>query len=90
MPRIRAKPNKRDGALVAQKLRELGHKHFSEDFPNPMRAGCPSKADIKDLADNPVHAKESALGHISFCSPCYRDYSHFLRAVKRKRHSKCL
>lgn len=90
MLRIRAKPNKRDGALVAQELRELGHKHFSEDFPNPKRAGCPSRADIKDIAHNPLHPKESALGHISFCSPCYRDYSHFLQAIRKNRHGKRL
>lgn len=91
MPDARSKPKRpKKTPLSEKKLLELGRKHFAEDFPNPKRLGCPPKAQLKLLAENPRQANESVLNHISFCSPCYRDYSRFLhaRASKRKRQPK--
>lgn len=72
-------PRKPKKEFAAEKLRELGRKHFAEDFPNPKRQACPARNEAKQLAEHPRQAKESVLSHISFCSPCYRDYSAFLR-----------
>ena len=89
MPGARSKPAKRTKKpLSEEKLLALGRKHFSEDFPNPERRGCPPTDQIRLLADNPHKAKESALNHISSCSPCYRDYSRFLQARKKTPRSK--
>jgi hypothetical protein len=89
LPGARSKPAKRTKKpLSEEKLLELGRKHFSEDFPNPGRQGCPPTNQLRLLADNPRKAKESALNHISSCSSCYRDYSRFLQARKAKRTSK--
>jgi len=89
LPGARSKPAKRTKKpLSEEKLLALGRKHFSEDFPNPHRRGCPPTDQIRLLADNPHKAKESALNHISSCSPCYRDYSRFLQARKAKVRSK--
>ena len=89
MPGARSKPAKRTKKpLSEENLLALGRKHFSEDFPNPERRGCPPRDQLRLLADNPGKAKESALNHISSCSPCYRDYSRFLQARKAKVRSK--
>jgi len=89
LPGARSKPAKRTKKpLSEEKLLALGRKHFSEDFPNPERRGCPPRDQLRFLADGPHKAKESALNHISSCSPCYRDYSRFLQARKAKLRSK--
>jgi hypothetical protein len=36
------------------------------------------------LADKPLEGKDWVLDHIGFCSPCYRDFAHFLRAGRKK------
>ena len=77
------KPTK--ASLSEKKLLELGRRHFVQDFPNPKRQGCPPAEQLKLLAEKPRKAKDLALNHISFCSPCYRDYSRFLHARKAKR-----
>ena len=72
-----------------KKVGEMGRRHFAEDFPNPERRGCPPTSEIKLLAEKPREGKDWVLGHISFCSPCYRDHGRFLRAPKKKHHGKC-
>jgi hypothetical protein len=90
LPGARSKRAKRrkKKLLSDEKVRELGRKHFARDFPHPERIGCPPKSELKQLAENPRQAKESVLGHISSCSPCYRDYGSFLQARKKKLRSK--
>jgi hypothetical protein len=89
LPGARSKPAKRTKKpLSEEKLLALGRKHFSEDFPNPERRGCPPKDQLRLLARNPRKAQESVLSHIASCSPCYRDYSRFLEARKAKLRSK--
>ena len=90
MPGARSKRAKRrkKKPLSDEKLRELGRKHFARDFPNPKRLGCPPKGELERLAENPCDANESVLSHISYCSPCYRDYSRSLQARKKKLRSK--
>ena len=89
MPGARSKPSKRTKKpLSEEKFWELGRKHFSEDFPNPDRRGCPPIGQLRLLADTPRKAKESALNHIASCSPCYGDYSRFLQARKSRLRSK--
>ena len=85
MPGARSQPAKRTKKLLSEEnVLALGRKHFSEDFPNPERRGCPPTGQLKSLAENPRKAKESPLNHISSCSPCYRMYSRFLQARKAK------
>ena len=62
----------------------IGRKHFAEDFPNPKRLGCPPGNELKLQAEKPLMAKEPVLNHISFCSPCYRAFSRFLREQTAK------
>lgn len=92
MPGARTKRAKRrkKKPLADEALREIGRKHFARDFPNPKRLGCPPTADIERLAENPRDAKESVLSHLSFCSPCYLDYSRLLQAKKKKLRSPSL
>jgi hypothetical protein len=85
LPDARNKPKKRTkNSLFEKKILELGRKHFAEDFPNSSRQGCPPNEQLKLLAERPLKAKESVLNHISFCSPCYRIYSHFLQIQKAR------
>jgi hypothetical protein len=90
LPGARSKPRKRKTKKLLSEadLLELGRKHFATDFPNPKRQGCPPKNALQLLADNPRKADDSVLNHISFCSPCYRNFSRFLNARKSKRRPK--
>jgi hypothetical protein len=88
LPEVKTKPKKRKKTLPEEKLRELGRKHFAEDFPNPERKGCPPSDQLQFLAENARSAKEWVLDHISHCSPCYRDYSAFLKVKKKKARAK--
>jgi hypothetical protein len=89
LPGARSKPRKREKKLPSEEnLLALGRKHFATDFPNPKRQGCPARNALQLLANNPRKADDSVLNHISFCSPCYRDYSRFLNVRKTKRRAK--
>lgn len=78
MRRTRTKQKSRSKDVSDQKIREI------EDFPNPERTGCPPISEIKLLADKPLEGKDWVLGHISFCSPCYRNFAHFLHVGRKK------
>ena len=85
LPGARNKPQKRRKRPLSEaKLLLAGRAHFAKDFPNPKRIGCPAGEKLKQLAERPGIAEESVLNHVSFCSPCYRDYSRFLQAHKKK------
>jgi len=89
LPGARSKPRKRKKKLLSEaSLLELGRKHFAKDFPNPNRQGCPPRNALQLLAEDPRKAENSVLNHVSSCSPCYRDYSHFLQARKKTLRSK--
>lgn len=87
MPKNRTKPNKPNGSFTDAQLLKLARHHFAHDFPNPKRLGCPPSNQLKVLADRPLSAPDSVLSHISFCSPCYRAFSQFSQARKRKLRS---
>ena len=57
MRRTIIKLKNRGKELSDKKIREIGHKHFAEDFPNPERRGCPPTSEIKLLADKPLEEK---------------------------------
>jgi hypothetical protein len=89
LPSARSKPRKRKKKLMSEEnLLELGRRHFAKDFPNPKRQGCPPRNALQLLAEDPRKAENSVLNHISFCSPCYQDYSSFLNVRKSKRKPK--
>jgi hypothetical protein len=89
LPGARKKPTKRrKRPLSEEKLLQAGRKHFAKDFPNPQRVGCPSAKKLKQLAEDPSRGDESVLNHVSFCSPCYRDYSGFLQSRRKEIRSK--
>jgi len=89
MARPRSRLRNAGKELSDKKVGEMARMHFAEDFPNPERRGCPPISEIKLLADKPLEGKDWVLGHIFFCSPCYRDHGRFLRALKKKHHGKC-
>jgi hypothetical protein len=84
MARARIKLNNRGKEPSDKKIREIGHKHFAEDFPNPERRGCPPISEIMLLADKPLEGKDWVLDHIGFCSPCYGNFGYFLHARRKK------
>jgi hypothetical protein len=89
LPGARSKPRKRKKKpLSEENLLELGRNHFAKDFPNPKRQGCPPRSALRLLAEDPRRANNAALNHVSSCSPCYRDYSHFLQVRKKTLRSK--
>jgi hypothetical protein len=85
LPGARKKPAEhRNKPLLEEKLLAAGRNHFAKDFPNPKRIGCPSRKKLQQLADNPTRGDESVLNHVSFCSPCYREFSGFLQSLRKK------
>ena len=85
MPATKTKAKKPRHSLANDKrFLELGRRHFAEDFPNPSRKGCPPDEALSKLAFHPGHVDDTVLAHISFCSPCYRIFSRFLRRLKPK------
>jgi hypothetical protein len=88
MWRTRTKQKSRREDLSDEKIREIARKHFAEGFPNRERRDCPPITQIKLLADKPLEGKDSVLDHLRHCSPCYRNFGHFLRIGKQKFHAK--
>jgi hypothetical protein len=76
--------NKQQMAISEKEFLRIGRSHFAEGFPNPDRLGCPPENELKLQAEKPLMAKEPVLNHISFCSPCYRAFSRFLREQSAK------
>src|SRR5258708_1033105 len=58
-----------------------------KEFPNPGRAGCPASDVLKRIASHemPLPEAEKWLDHLTSCSPCYHDFSHFQAAYRRRR-----
>src|ERR1700731_3725239 len=62
-----------------------------KEFPNPERAGCPGSDVLRRIASHemPLPEAEKWLDHLTSCSPCYSDFSHF-QAVHRRRRTQRL
>lgn len=58
------------------------------EFPNPERVGCPDRKVLQDIAAHRLALAQAApfIGHITACSPCFRDVRRFREAsIRRKR-----
>jgi len=85
LPATKTKAKKPDQRLSNDKrFLELARRHLAEDFPNPSRQGCPSNQALSELAFHPGDVDDTVLDHITFCSPCYRIFSRFLKQPKAK------
>jgi hypothetical protein len=78
---LASKTRKKTGRKSLTEKALLGYlkQHLSNDFPNPMRVGCPPLEALERNAKDPIHADESVSKHVAHCSPCYRTYSRLLR-----------
>jgi hypothetical protein len=58
-----------------------------KEFPNPERAGCPGSDVLKRIAAHEMPLAEAGkwLDHLTSCSPCYGDFSHFQAAHQHRR-----
>lgn len=63
-----------------------------KEFPNPDRAGCPGADVLRKIASHemPLPEAEKWLGHLTSCSPCYSDFSHFQAVHQRRRTQRLL
>lgn len=63
-----------------------------KEFPNPERTGCPGSDILRGIAFHrvPLAQAEAYLDHLTFCSPCYRDFSQFRKAYELRRKSTLL
>jgi hypothetical protein len=72
-----------------KKLEEFMERGLRAEFPNPDRIGCLDPKVLRDIASHrmPLAQAESYFGHLSTCSPCYRDFCNMrdAAAVVRKR-----
>lgn len=76
-------------------LLETGRQIFSTEFPNPERKGCPGARVVKNLVYRTesleLRERERWLDHISFCSPCFIEFSTLSNNFhKRKRAKKSI
>ena len=60
---------------------------LSKEFPNPERAGCPSRDILKALASRRLSLEEAEpwMEHLGTCTPCYRDYTNLRQVIERRR-----
>ena len=66
-------------------LLKLVKEHLSKEYPNPRREGCPPKATLKRLAQDPQQVDASIVYHVFHCSPCYKTCSSLLARLKEGR-----
>jgi hypothetical protein len=70
-------------------LLRLGRKLFMEHHPNPQRIGCPGTQLLRAVAyarsDISRVQQETVIDHLSICSPCYREFYGYLRAIRFRR-----
>ena len=56
-------------------------------YPNPQRTGCPGGEQLKQTAQRTDYEhlfNEPVWEHITHCSPCYQEYSEFVRKRKKR------
>jgi hypothetical protein len=55
-------------------------------YPNPNRDGCPPGSLLTEIADRKLPIEDIApwIGHLTACSPCFREYSALVEARKRR------
>jgi len=58
-----------------------------KEFPNPERTGCPGADVLKKIAAHEMPLAEAGnwLDHLTSCSPCYSDFSHYQAAQEHRR-----
>ncbi|MGH7174262.1 MAG: hypothetical protein ACRELG_28665 [Gemmataceae bacterium] len=75
-----------------ERLLNAGRSVFSTAFPNPNRAGCPSRDVIEAIARGKVELAQHQdfILHMSRCSPCFNDFAGFRKAAQRQKRLKVL
>jgi hypothetical protein len=66
-----------------KKIVALGRQCCESGFPNPNRQSCPSRSLLRAMAHRApqLSLNDLPLSHVIHCSPCFRDYRHFLRTA---------
>ncbi len=65
------------------KLLEVFRETFEKRHPNPNRVGCPGTEKLRALAfHEQLPEAEAVVTHITKCSPCYTEYSAFIKQRK--------
>ena len=71
---------------------QAGGEEFDRVFgganPNPDRIGCPPSDALRALATKQRPIEDPAYEHLAQCSPCYREFRQFQKAVARPDHRK--
>lgn len=67
-------------------LLDLFEKAALNDYPNPERNGCPGADFLRQVAVNrkSVSVRDPRLNHITRCSPCFREFTEFRTAARRR------
>jgi len=70
-----------------KRILEVLGRGLLKEFPNPERAGCPGSDVLKRIAAHEMPLAEAGkwLDHLTSCSPCYGDFSHFQAAHQHRR-----
>lgn len=62
---------------------DSARKHFSEDFPNPKRVGCPTLETYSNLISRREFPNEKLQTHLVSCSECFAVYNQLLERQRR-------
>ena len=63
-----------------------------KEFPNPERTGCPGADVLEKISAHEMPLAEAGnwLDHLTSCSPCYSDFSHYQAAHQHRRRGALL
>ena len=69
---------------VFEQIQDIVQQAILREFPNPERKGCPGTEVLRGLANRPRPTRDAAWGHVTHCSPCYREFLDLREDVKRR------
>lgn len=66
--------NQTDEDFTSDEFVSLAREHFLNDYPNPMRVGCPSQKDLNKIAQSKALPDDALRRHLLGCSPCLKEF----------------
>lgn len=63
-----------DAGPTEEQFKEMLQQGVLKHYPNPERKGCLDSMTLQDIAQQRLPHEDERWGHISHCSPCYREF----------------
>jgi hypothetical protein len=76
-----------DEGPTEEQFKQMLQQAVLRHYPNPERKGCLDSGTITSIAEQRLPHEDPRWGHISHCSPCYREFldhrQEFKAALRR-------